>query len=48
MKRMAFLVVAVAMAAGMVASMAPASGRSDDAAAPIFLRRNRLDIATGS
>ena len=36
MKRIAFLVVAVAMAAGAVASLAPASGRADDEAVPIF------------
>ena len=38
MKRIAFLVVAVAAAAGLVASTAPASGRTEDAAAPIFLK----------
>src|SRR5580700_8762396 len=36
MKRIAFLVVAVAMVACVVASMAPASGRADDQAVPIF------------
>src|SRR5271170_1968301 len=36
MKRIAFLVAAVAMVAGVVASMAPASGRADDQAVPIF------------
>src|SRR5258706_12648405 len=36
MKRIAFLVVAVATVAGVVASMAPASGRADDEAVPIF------------
>jgi hypothetical protein len=37
MKRIAFLVVAVATVAGVVASMAPASGRADDEAVPIFV-----------
>ena len=36
MKRIAFLVVAIATVAGVVASMAPASGRADDQAVPIF------------
>jgi hypothetical protein len=36
MKRIAFLLVAVATVAGVVASMAPASGRADDEAVPIF------------
>jgi hypothetical protein len=36
MKRIAFLVVAVATVDGVVASMAPASGRADDEAVPIF------------
>ena len=36
MKRMAFLLVAVAALAGVVASSAPASGGADDEAAPIF------------
>jgi hypothetical protein len=36
MKRIAFLVVVVATVAGVVASMAPASGRADDEAVPIF------------
>lgn len=40
MKRIAFLLVAVAAAAGVVASMAPASGQAndqgDDQASPIF------------
>src|SRR5579862_5307581 len=38
MKRIALLVVAVAAAAALVASMAPASGRADEGAAPIFLK----------
>ncbi len=38
MKRMAFLVIAVAMAAGVVASIDPAPGRADEGAAPIFLK----------
>src|SRR5580698_1142075 len=36
MKRIVFVVVAVAMLAGLVASMAPVSGRADDQAVPIF------------
>jgi len=36
MRRIAFLVVAAAMAAGVVVSMAPSSGRADDQAVPIF------------
>ena len=36
MKRIAFLVVAVATVAGVVASMAPAFVRADDQAVPIF------------
>jgi hypothetical protein len=36
MTRLAFLIVAVATVAGVVASMAPASGRADDEAVPIF------------
>src|SRR5579863_2645693 len=36
MKRIAFLVVVVAAVAGVVASMAPASGHADDDAVPIF------------
>ena len=35
-KPIAFLVVAVATVAGVIASMAPASGRADDEAVPIF------------
>jgi hypothetical protein len=36
MKRITFLLLAVAMVAGVVASTAPASGHADDKAAPIF------------
>jgi len=36
MKRIAFLIVAVAAVVGVVASMAPASGRADDDAVPIY------------
>jgi hypothetical protein len=36
MKRIAFLMVVVATVAGVVASMAPASGHADGEAAPIF------------
>src|SRR5580658_10275904 len=36
MKRIPFLLVAVAAAAGVVASSAPASGNADEEAAPIF------------
>jgi len=36
MKRIAFLLVVVATVAGVVASLAPASGHADEAAAPIF------------
>src|SRR5215471_6549884 len=36
MKQIAFLLVAVATVAGVVASMAPASGHADEEAAPIF------------
>ena len=36
MKRIAFLLVAIATVAGIVASTAPASGRADEEAAPIF------------
>jgi Cytochrome P460 len=38
MKRIALLVVAVATVAGAVTSVAPASGRADEGAAPIFLK----------
>jgi hypothetical protein len=36
MKRIAFLLVAVAALSGVVAYMAPASGHADEEAAPIF------------
>src|SRR5271170_3403484 len=36
MKPIAFLVVAIAAVAGIVTSLAPASGRADDEAVPIF------------
>jgi hypothetical protein len=36
MQRIPFLLVAIATLAGVVASMAPAGGHSDEAAAPIF------------
>jgi len=36
MKRIAFLLAVVATVAGVVASLAPASGHADEAAAPIF------------
>ena len=36
MKRIAFLLVAVATVAGVVTSMIPASGQADKEAAPIF------------
>src|ERR1035438_7974910 len=36
MKRIAFLLVAVAAVAGVVAFTAPASGRADEEAAPVF------------
>jgi hypothetical protein len=36
MKRIAFLLVAVATVAGVVASTAPATGHADEEAAPIF------------
>jgi cytochrome c553 len=36
MKRIAFLLVAVAVVSGIVASSAPASGNADEEAAPIF------------
>src|ERR1700720_3328372 len=36
MKRIAFLLVAVATVAGVVASMGPAPSRADDEAAPLF------------
>ena len=36
MKRIAFLLVAVAMVAGVAAFTAPATGHSDEQAAPIF------------
>src|SRR6516165_5009477 len=36
MRRIVFALVAVAPLAGVVASMAPASGQTDQAAAPIF------------
>ncbi len=36
MKRIAFLLVAVATVAGVVASSAPASGKADEEASPIF------------
>jgi Cytochrome P460 len=37
MKRIVFLLVAVAAVAGVVASIAPASGQADKAAAPVFV-----------
>jgi hypothetical protein len=37
MKRITLLLVAVAMVAGVIASMARASGRADEGAAPIFV-----------
>jgi hypothetical protein len=39
MTRIAFLLVAVVTAAGAIASLAPASGRADGEAAPIFVTR---------
>jgi Cytochrome P460 len=36
MKRIAFLLVAIAMVAGVVASSVPAAGHADEEAAPIF------------
>ena len=36
MRRIAFLLVAVAVVSGIVASSAPASGNADEEAAPIF------------
>jgi hypothetical protein len=39
MTRIAFLLVAVVTAAGVVAFMAPASGRADGEAVPIFVTR---------
>jgi len=38
MKRIAFLVIAIAVAAGVVASMAPAPGRAAQGAAAIYLK----------
>ena len=38
MKRIAFVLVAVVALAGVVASMAPASGQADEEAAPIFVK----------
>src|SRR5271154_6696916 len=37
MRRIALLVVAIAAVAGIVTSLAPASGRADDEAVPIFV-----------
>lgn len=39
MKRIAFLLVAVATAAGVIASTAPVSGRANDDATPVFVTR---------
>jgi len=39
MKRIGFLLLAVAMVAGVVASMAPAFGRGDGETAPLFLTK---------
>jgi hypothetical protein len=47
MKRIAFLVVAIAAVAGVVASPAPTSGRADDEAVPIFGIKIPTDTATG-
>ena len=47
MKRLTFLLVAVVALAGMVASMAPASGQAGQEAAPIFGVTTPPDTATG-
>jgi hypothetical protein len=47
MTRIAFLLVAVVTVAGVVASMAPVSGRADGEAAPIFVTKIPPDTATG-
>jgi hypothetical protein len=47
MKRIAFLLVAIATMAGVVVTMAPASGRADDEAVPIFGIKTPPDTATG-
>jgi len=47
MTRIAFLLVAVVTVAGVVASMAPASGHADGEAAPIFVTKIPPDTATG-
>jgi len=39
MKRITFLLVAVAMVAGIAASIAPASGAADEKAAPVFVTK---------
>jgi len=47
MRRIVFALVAVAALAGVVASMAPASGQADQEAAPIFGVKIPPDTATG-
>ena len=47
MKRTAFLLVAVAAVARIVAFTAPASGHADEEAAPIFGVKIPPDTATG-
>ena len=47
MKRIGFLVVAVATVAGIVTSMAPAPRHADGEAAPIFGSKFLPDTATG-
>ena len=47
MKRLTCLLVAVVALAGVVASMAPASGQAGQEAAPIFVTDIPPDTATG-
>jgi len=47
MERAAFLLVALAAVAGVVASRGPASGRADEEATPVFGVKTPLDTATG-
>jgi len=48
MKRIAFLLVAVATVAGIVAFTPPASGHADEEAVPIYGITIPPDTATGS
>ena len=47
MRRIVFVLVSIVALAGVVASLAPASGQSDGEAAPIFGVKSLPDTATG-